>query len=403
MNDVGDIMKYKYLNLKYALINAFYLFLICATIGYAANYLLSKGFSNSVVGTALAAVSICGVLFQGFFAPIIDRSQKLDEKRFISITLILTAVMSLLMYLMPSASVFLLVLVVIGFTFANAGMPFINSIAFIYEKEGQTINYGLCRGIGSAAYAVGSLVIGRYLNLTLSGGREPASYLPLIYIAIALVTLLLVWTLETPERHPSQQAEAGEKANYAVFFRKYSHLLPVLCGMVLIYTCHMMINNFMINVITNVGGNSANQGTALFLQAMSELPPMFMLSKILAKFDVDKVMAFAGIFYSVKHLLVWMAPNIAVLYGSMLLQMLSYALMMPAAVYFANKHIREEDRNQGQAVMMWTTTVGGIIASLIGGVLMDHLSVSAALLIGFIISVAGTLMMVWGIRRLKAE
>ena len=54
-------MKYKYLNLKYALINIFYMFLICSTVGYAANFLLAKGFSNSAVGAVLSCVSIFGV------------------------------------------------------------------------------------------------------------------------------------------------------------------------------------------------------------------------------------------------------------------------------------------------------------------------------------------------------
>ena len=30
-----------------------------------------------------------------------------------------------------------------------------------YEKDGTKINYGLCRGIGSAAYAIGAFFLGR--------------------------------------------------------------------------------------------------------------------------------------------------------------------------------------------------------------------------------------------------
>ena len=81
--------------------------------------------------------------------------------------------------------------------------------------------------------------------------------------------------------------------------------------------------------------------------------------------------------------------------------MLGYALLIPSSVYFANKHIDEQDRNQGQAVIAWTTTIGGIIASMLGGVLMDHLAVSTVLLIGSLISLMGTLLMVKGITSLK--
>lgn len=394
-------MKYKYLNLKYALINIFYMFLICSTVGYAANFLLAKGFSNSAVGAVLSCVSIFGVVLQAVFAPLIDRSDKLTEKGFVSITLIITAAIALAMYFMPDASVLLLVLTTVSFSAASSGLPFINSIAFIYEKVGQTINYGLCRGLGSAAYAVGSLLIGRFLSISFQNGRLPSDYLPLIYASMALFTLIMVQTLETPEAETSTDSPKAGKINYGQFFRKYSHILPVLAGMVMIYTCHMLINNFMIHVITNVGGDSSNQGTALFIQAMSELPPMFLFAKIMQKKDVDSIMALAGICFTVKHLLVWLAPDIRMLYLSMAVQMLGYALLIPSSVYFANKHFDEQDRNQGQAVTAWTTTIGGIIASLLGGVLMDHLAVSTVLLIGFLISLAGTLLMVKGIASLK--
>ena len=394
-------MKYKYLNLKYALINIFYMFLICSTVGYAANFLLAKGFSNSAVGAVLSCVSIFGVVLQAVFAPLIDRSDKLTEKGFVSIRLIITAVIALAMYFMPDASVLLLVLTTVSFSAASSGLPFINSIAFIYEKVGQTINYGLCRGLGSAAYAVGSLLIGRFLSISFQNGRLPSDYLPLIYASMALFTLIMVQTLETPEAETSTDSPKAEKINYGQFFRKYSHILPVLAGMVMIYTCHMLINNFMIHVITNVGGDSSNQGTALFIQAMSELPPMFLFAKIMQKKDVDSIMALAGICFTVKHLLVWLAPDIRMLYLSMAVQMLGYALLIPSSVYFANKHFDEQDRNQGQAVTAWTTTIGGIIASLLGGVLMDHLAVSTVLLIGFLISLTGTLFMVKGIASLK--
>ena len=394
-------MKYRFLNLKYALINIFYMFLICSTVGYAANFLLAKGFSNSAVGAVLSCVSIFGVVLQAVFAPLIDRSDKLTEKGFVSITLIITTVIALAMYFMPDASVLLLVLTTVSFSAASSGLPFINSIAFIYEKVGQTINYGLCRGLGSAAYAFGSLLIGRFLSISFQNGRLPSDYLPLIYASMALFTLIMVQTLETPEAETSTDSPKAGKINYGQFFRKYSHILPVLAGMVMIYTCHMLINNFMIHVITNVGGDSSNQGTALFIQAMSELPPMFLFAKIMQKKDVDSIMALAGICFTVKHLLVWLAPDIRMLYLSMAVQMLGYALLIPSSVYFANKHFDEQDRNQGQAVTAWTTTIGGIIASMLGGVLMDHLAVSSVLLIGFLISLAGTLLMVKGIASLK--
>ncbi len=395
-------MKYKNLNLKYALINAVYMFLVCSTVGYAANFLLSKGFSNATIGVTLSLVSVCGVLFQAVAAPFLDHSDRLDERSFIMMTLAVCVLLSILLFFLKDGAVSVLLVTGIAFVCASSIMPFINTIAFIYEKEGYTINYGVCRGIGSAAYALGSLLTGRFLNLQFSGGRQPAAYMPLVYAGLALLTIAAVAVLEMPSAE-TEEKQASRGISYPAFFRKYRKIIPVLAGMVCLFTCHMIINNFMIHVITNVGGTSAEQGTALFIQAMVELPPMFLFAKILEKAGVDRIMAIAAVCYSIKHLVVWLAPNMGMLYVSMTLQMLSYALLIPASVYFANKHIDEQDRNRGQALMTWTTTVGGIIASLAGGVLMDLTTVRNVLLTGFLISLAGTVLVVYGIRGMGKE
>ena len=83
----------------------------------------------------------------------------------------------------------------------------------------------------------------------------------------------------------------------------------------------------------------------------------------------------------------------------MILQMVSYAAITPAVVYFANDQVDEADRNKGQAVFMTANSVGGLLASFVGGWLFQLLSVRAGLTIGVIASVIGTALMVYGTRK----
>ena len=76
-------MKYKHLNLKYALINCFYFFLVCGSAGFANNYLQYKGLDTSVIGVLLTSVSIIALIGQTTMAPIVDKSKVWNEKRFI--------------------------------------------------------------------------------------------------------------------------------------------------------------------------------------------------------------------------------------------------------------------------------------------------------------------------------
>ena len=391
-------MKYKGLTFKYSLINAFFFMLVCGTAGYANNFLLAKGFDSSVIGIILTLISIIALAGQTGMAPVIDRSDKLDEKKFILITLVAAAVCYTLMLFVPDGSFLVIALVIIGFSVATMGMPSLNAIAFMYESEGQKINYGVSRGIGSLAYALSGQIIGRLL------AWKTASVLPFYLAIMAVLTLAAVFTLQIPEKKVKKvEVKQEEKQiSYGEFFKKYSNLLPVVAALIMMYFAHMLINNYMINIIEAIGGTTADQGNVITLQAMVELPPMFLFSVILKKVSVNKLMGFAGIMYAVKHILIFLAPNTIVFYGACVLQMFSYAILVPAAVYYATENVGEEDRNKGQAIFGATATIGGLFASFCGGFLLKAAGVKTTLLIGAVITAAGAVLMFFSTMKKKA-
>ena len=396
-------MKFKNLNLKYALINAAYLMMLCATAGYAYNFLSQIGFPDGTVGIIISLISVCGVIGQTVSGSIIDKSEKLDEKTFISLSMIVTIVLSGLLIIYKGQSILTIVLVVIAFTSAAIGMPFLNSMAFIYEQEGQTINYGLGRGVGSAAYAVGPALLGRLWSW---GGKD---ILPIYILVMAVLVFLSVRLMPTVKKQTavSENGEKVSQISYGEFFKKYNKIILVVVSLILMYFCHMLMNTYIAKVITNIIGADAAaaagtvegiQGTALFIQAMVELPTMFGFALLLKKFSVNKLLIIAAVVFSIKHIMILLCPNVPMLYASMVLQMFSYAIVVPAAVYFSNENVAAEDRNKGQAVMGVTATVGGLIASLVGGQLFQYMSTSSVLTIGVAASCIGTVLMIIGIR-----
>ena len=213
----------------------------------------------------------------------------------------------------------------------------------------------------------------------------------------------------------ASEGETGEKVSqisYGEFFRKYNKIVLVVASLILLYFCHMLVNTYFAKVITNIIGEEAAavsgtvegiQGTALFIQAMVELPTMFTFALILKKVSVNKLLMIAAVIYSLKHIMILFCPNVPMLYVSMVLQMFSYAIIVPAAVYFSNENVAAEDRNKGQAVMGVTATIGGLLASLIGGQLFQYMSISAVLTIGVVASCIGTVLMIVGIRNSEKQ
>ncbi len=396
--------KYKNLNLKYALVNAAYLMLVVATAGYGYNYLSQCGFQDGTVGIIITLISIFGLVCQTGFGQVIDQSKTLTEKKFISITMIVTIILSVILTFVPDSSFLTIPLVIVAFTSAAAGMPFLNSLAFIYEKDGQSINYGLGRGIGSAAYAVGSSLLGTLW------GQFGNDVLPIYIIAFSAATFLLVQIMPAPseqveaEEHQEEQ-EKTESLSYGAFFKKYTQIILPVVGMICLYFCHMIVNTYMAKVIGNIVPNASSvegyQGTAMFIQAMAELPAMFAFALLIKKFGIHKILSFAAIVYSIKHILILFCPNVTALYGIMILQMFSYALLIPGGVYLSNEVVAPQDRNKGQAIMAATATVGGLFASLVGGQLFQFMSVTSVLTIATVVSVIGTILMLVGIGALK--
>ncbi|MDO4404996.1 MAG: MFS transporter, partial [Atopobiaceae bacterium] len=185
----------------------------------------------------------------------------------------------------------------------------------------------------------------------------------------------------------------------------YRDVSLVVVSLVLMYFCHFIINTYMAKVIgmfvdTNI---ETIQGNALFIAAMLELPTMFAFSLILQRLGVNKILMFASVMYSIKHVVTLMAANVPMFYGAMALQVVSYALLVPATVYFANEHVAEEDRNKGQAVFAASSSIGGLLASFLGGWLFTLIPVRGVLAIGAASSVCGTLLMIFALHLIAAK
>ena len=394
-------MNNKVLNIKYASASAAYLMLLCATMGYTYNFLSQCGYPDGQVGLTITVISILGILGQTYFGSFIDKSKTLDERSFIIITMFISIISSLLLFFIPTTGILPILISVIGFTSASIGTPFLNSMAFIYEKEGFTINYGLGRGVGSAAYAVGSAILGKVWALfgTVS--------FPIYIVVTSALTLATIYLMPKAHKETTVEKETSS-ISYLQFFSKYKAIILPFIAMVCIYFCHMLINTYIAKIIMYILGDSTSsvegiQGTAMFIQAMVELPTMFLFGWLINKFGIHKLLVFSAIAFAIKHIATILCPNITIFYGICVLQMFAYAILCPGGVYLANEIVAPEDRNKGQAIIGITATAGNLLASFIGGQLFQITSTYTVFLIGTILSCIGSVLLIISILSLKKK
>ncbi|MFV0394089.1 MAG: MFS transporter [Coprobacillaceae bacterium] len=382
-------MNIKLLNIKYTIVQSIYCVLICVVVGYASVYLLDREVNNAIIGLVLSLGNIFAVILQQYLATLIDTYESITLKK---IVIILTS--SLILFssgvlFLNSITFLLLLFVVIVITLLNTLQPFFNSLAFEYEAVNITINFGLARGLGSLSYAITSLLLGNILS------QIGMSVVPVLYVGLSILLFIVSYFFKSPpiEKNSDNLKEEVTKTKLLEFFKENKMFLVMLLATILLFYDQNIINSFFIQIINNVGGDSSHLGVAMFLAAAVELPIMMLYQKINRRVSCKTLILVASLFFSIKHAITYLAPNIEMLYMAQLLQSLAFALFLPTSVYIVKELVASKDLIRGQALFTGAITISGVLASFTGGILLDMLGVSNTLLVGLIISICGTLLM----------
>jgi len=377
------------LNFWYSAQQVFYYAGFCAVVGYASVFMLAKGFSNSGIGMVLAAGNVLALFLQPLLATWCDRHPEFPLQRLVLICTAIIIACSLALWLLPVGTAAIAAVMVILMTVCTTLMPFMNSLAFVFERLGMTMNYGAARGVGSGAYALSSLAVGRMAE-SLSADVIPV-YTVIMTILMAVCVFLYRLGPEAPQASGTEtEKKQPAQLSFGGFVHRYLMFTLFLAGAMLVYLDHAFINNFFIQVILPLGGTSADMGTAVFIAASLEVPVMTLFRRIERRFGCENIIRFSIFMFMVKHIVTYFAASMAAIYAAQLLQTFAYALFMPASVYYVNEIIDLSDQVKGQSMVTIAMTAAGIIADLLGGIMIDRLGMHETLLVTAALSVIGT-------------
>lgn len=391
----------KSLNIKYMASQIFYFGAFAAMMGYASVYLLYKGFSNSTIGIILSLCSILAVFMQPALASFADNHKNIEIRKIINTIVAIAIILSVALLVIPTNQTLIFILIVAIFSLETTIMPLINTLAFIFEKYGIQINFGIARGLGSVAYALTSMALG-YIVEWFSPDLLPICYVvfnALLFIVVHLFVLPKNAQIVNADEESETEAEVQENVSLLKFAGKYKKFIVFLLGFVLVYFAHTIINNFFIQIITNVGGNSSDMGNAVFLAAMLELPTMAYFTKLSQKVNCGTLIKASIVLFLAKHAITYLATNMIMIYIAQVLQMGAYALFIPASVYYVNCKVDNKDIVKGQSFVTTSMTMSGVFANIIGGILLDAVGVSEVLLIGVILSLIGAVIVLFTVEK----
>ncbi len=385
----------KKFNLKYAASMTGFFGLFASMFSFVSVYLLHNGYDNATIGTVLSFTGILTIIIQTSEADYLDKHPHFRLQDAISINLILVLIGAVIL-LLTNSNLLILGLIVFIFAFAQASETLLNSMAFIFERFGVEINYGFGRGMGSAAFAVMTMIIGYIVEAT------TPNLIPVFYLVLAAILLFLVRSY----KHPLEQEENLEDVEETLdemeatdntlidFFKRYKRLVVLMVGVICIMFTHTLVNNFFIQIITPIGGNSALMGIAIFIGAIVELPAMLGYQRIESRISANNLLKIAAVFFLAKHVLTFFAPNMFVIYIAQFLQIGGFALIYPACVSYIRAVVSKKDAVKGQSLFTSAIAASSVLGSFVGGILLDELGVPATLIAGVIANMIGLIIII---------
>lgn len=380
-------------NIKYSAIQGLSWMDFCAIVGFAATYLSIRGYSSTEIGVILAADNIISLIIQPFLADLADRSSKFSVVRILSALFGIMAVCAIVISLTDTKCLLIAVLYAIMAGMMNASGGFSISLQFLMGSGESKVNFGICRAVGSLCYAILASVLGTMVE------KISENCIP---VSIAIISALLFLMMMIARRRGSLRSRK-EDTSKGHTLREFIRLNPKIIWMMLaaamLFFEQTLLNNFMIMIVENVGGGSAEMGYLSAVTAVLELPCMIFFSRLAKKFRCSTLLMFSIIMFGVKGFATLFATNMIMLFMAYAIQFFAFALYTPAIVYYAELTVAKEDTVKAQSGFNLVSSLGAVFSSVLGGLLIDNIGVSYTILVAAIVASAGAVIAVFALQQ----
>ena len=386
----------KNLTARYSVTQIFYSAVYSGSTAFATTYLLGRGMAPGLAGALLACAGLLACLIQPFMASYADRAKTFVLPRMM-IGLSLLCILCFSLQLVPGLPLLAAgILYVLGVWCGDAMAPLVNALCVACNDAGYTVNFGIARGLGSAASAVGALSLGHII------AKLGNTWMFALFIGLEIVSMVAIAGFpKLPKTLPIQ----GSKANSSTigeFFAKYRWFSLSLLGIGFLAMFHCMIENYMIAIMQRLGGDSSHVGTALFIACISGAPVIFCFQFFRRRCKVATLMLISAFSFLAKAVLVYFARSITAIYLIQLMQTCTYAILCPAQVYYASEKIHISDMVKGQAFLTAVFALGCSAGSFLGGQLLNY-SVDMMLLAGIATALIGTVILLLTVNKTDKE
>ncbi|MBR3199889.1 MAG: MFS transporter [Mogibacterium sp.] len=375
-------MKSLKLNLEYASTLGAYWMIYGITGSFASVFMLAKGYDNMHIGITLAAANLLALGMQPFVADHMDRAKGIkiiDASAWMTLLMMLTCAG----YFVFAAGSFMLATAIAAVLAIHALLqPLLNSLAFRLGESGTNVNFGIGRAGGSLGFSAIVAVLGTLVE------KKGEMSVPVCTEAACLLLIALLFLtkysfrkmkrandIEAAEHAGGKPAgadeEDDERIDLRAFIRRNKYFFIMNLGISGLLFSNAILSNYMPQIAGGVGGTTEQTGRILSLMALLEMPTMVFIGTIKKHFQSRTLIKIASIGFTGKIVVCWLAGSVGVLFAAQAFQLVAFALMMPAMVYYVNEIMSPGEAVKGQSLFTMMFTFSTIIASFVGGWILD--------------------------------
>lgn len=365
--------KSKSLNIRYFVLQVLFWGAAVVIYAYMTQILEHKGYSKVEIGVLGGVKLFVGVFFQLWIGPFADRHvYSIPLKYIITILSIISAVLTLCLYLIPHNFVLMI------FVFAGFGIsfltvsPLIDSMSLLYTNHGQNVNFAKGRMGGSISWALLCVFAGIYCDKVGLGS------FPIFGVVLSLIMAIFAATMDwdsicienSQKKSDSNSVEGINPHSTSYLLRNYPIFSVFLIGSAVMFMGYCYGSVFLIDIFTGLGGNNTHYGISEFVLAISEVPSAFIVLKCRKKVSMKWVMLCCAIFMTLKNLFPTYTDHIWVVIAAQACEMLGFGLFYAGGMYLVEELIPPEDMIKATTMISVATVgIGEGIASVTCGMI----------------------------------
>lgn len=365
-------------NVKFSAIQFLYWSAECMVFAFLVAFLTSIGYNKTTAGLVMATISLTSIISQPIYGYLSDKFVDIKKIVFVGMAVSIFAIA-----LMPIASKSVFTLFPLCIVLGATSYCQRSIIDCWCTRAAPKANYGLTRGIGSAGYAFTALLFGYVFSVV----DMRIAY----FINILITGINLIFIINTDGVSPAKMQKTTLKSKNALadiqtLFKNSQYVILIICSSLVFIGSSASIS-FLANIITESGGTSAHLGTALFVQAASEVPVLFLAGYLFKKINIKFLLAFSFAAFILKFLAPVLVGSVEGIVAVQALQGLSFGIFLPATMRYLSIISPEGLKTTGttMAIAIYSG-IGSIVGNSVGGMIADAYGIKMVYIVSAVLA-----------------